>query len=305
MTGASGFLGGHLVKALLKKNVEVTAVVRDAGKLTGIKNGLLCVVEADLADYAVLDKKVLAGSYDAFYHFAWAGTSGEARADAALQLFNVKSACEAVGAAKRLGCRRFVNAGSLMEYEAAECMRAPGLKPDGNYLYRSAKLAAHYMAKAEAGRTGLPFVNLIISNVYGEGELSARLISATLRKLVKGERVSFTAGAQLYDFIYMEDALEAFYQAGENGKPYCDYYIGSGQIRPLREYIEELYGCLPAGQKPWFGDVPYDGVRLSYCEFDREALARDTGFVCRVPFEEGIRRTYAWMKEAVDAGISI
>lgn len=320
VTGASGFLGKSLVRALLKRNIEVTAVVRNIDKLSDIdsvqSSCITCrstaamqgeemkqirIVKAELSDYHRLDEQIPDGSYDVFYHFAWAGTSGKEREDTALQLANVKAACAAVGAAKRLGCRKFVNAGSLMEYEVMQCMQMQGNVPDGNYMYRSAKLAAHYMAKTEAARTGMPFINMIISNVYGEGEISARFISSVLQKLIKGETVSYTAGTQLYDFIHIEDAAEACYWVGENGRDYCDYYIGSGQIRPLREYIEELYACLPVHQKPIFGAIPYDGVRLSYMEFDKDALLRDTGFRCRVTFKEGIQRTYQWLKEDVHA----
>lgn len=303
ITGATGFLGKNLLCTLLKRNIEVTAVVRDAYKLSGIQNGLLCIVEADLADYAVLDKRIPEGDYDAFYHFAWNGTSGNQREDYQIQVHNIQAVCEAVAAAKNVGCKRFINAGSLMEYESMKLMEHAGQRPQGNYLYRSAKLAAHYMAKAEAGRIGLPFINLIISNVYGEGEVSARLISITLQKLIGHENVSYTAGNQLYDFIHIEDASEAFYQVGKRGKPFCDYYIGSGQIRPLREYIEEIFACLPTGQKPIFGDYPFDGVRLSYEEFDKNALYRDTGFRCKIPFSEGIQRTYMWMEERYGAGL--
>lgn len=323
ITGATGFLGKNLVYTLLERNVEVTVVVRDIGRLPDLYSTFpscaacrlgehvdlqamesgyfpskqLRIIKAELSDYHMLDRHIPVGCYDVFYHFAWAGTSGKEREDALLQLANVKAVCAAVGAAKRLGCQKFVNAGSLMEYEAMKCMQEQGIVPGGNYMYRSAKLAAHYMAKAEAGRIGMPFINMIISNVYGEGEVSVRLISSVLQKLIKGENVSYTAGTQLYDFIHIADAAEAFYQVGENGRHYCDYYIGSGQIRPLREYIEELYACLPVRQTPVFGDVPHDGVQLSYKEFDKEALFRDTGFQCRVSFKEGIKRTYGWLKE--------
>lgn len=297
ITGATGFLGKNLLCTLLKRNIEVTAIVRNAYKLSDIQNGLLCIVEADLADYGALDKRIPAGDYDIFYHFAWNGTSGNEREDYRIQVHNIRAACEAVAAAKNVGCKRFINAGSLMEYESMKLMEHASWRPQGNYLYRFAKLAAHYMAKAEAGRIGLPFINMIISNVYGEGEISARLISSTLQKLIRHENVSYTAGAQLYDFIHIEDASEAFYQVGERGKPFCDYYIGSGQIRPLREYIEEIYACLPIDQKPIFGDYPFDGVQLFYEEFDKNALYRDTGFRCKIPFSEGIQRAYMWMEK--------
>ncbi len=300
ITGASGFLGKKLTEALTQRQIQVTAVVRDAGKLAEMKMDHLYIVEADLKDYCILDQRIPAGDYDAFYHFAWAATSGPNRENYEVQMLNVQAACAAVAAAAKIGCERFINAGSLMEYESQKLMEQPGRQPVGNYLYRSAKLAAHYMAKAEAGRRDLAFMNMIISNTYGEGEISNRLISMVLQKLISGQKVSYTDGKQLYDFIHLDDAVEAFCRVGECGQAFHDYYIGSGQVRPLREYIEELYSCIPVECQPEFGGIAYDGLSLSYEEFDKEALYKDTGFRCSIPFSEGIRRAYAWMREYME-----
>lgn len=297
ITGASGFLGKNFVLKALEKGTEVFAVVRDVGKLADIADQeRLHTIPLDLEYISELPKVLSLKGFDAFYHFAWSGTAGREREDYRLQIRNAQAACEAVCAAKELKCEKFINAGSLMEYESIKFMEQPGQKPVGNYIYRSAKLAAHYIAKAEAGRLELPFVNLIISNVYGRGEVSGRFISATLQKILKDEKMDFTAGTQLYDFIYITDAAEAFYLVGKYGKPYMDYYIGSNEIRPLREYIERLFECLLIQKKPVFGNVSFDGKSLSYNEFERGCLERDAGFCCKVSFEEGIRETYEWLK---------
>lgn len=305
ITGTSGFLGRNLACALLERDVRVIAVVRDAGSLTDIKCSGLEIIEADIRDYAMLGSLIPAGDYDVFYHFAWAGTSGTERENCQIQLCNIKAACDAVTAARQAGCRKFVNAGSLMEYESIEMMNSGGRKPDGNYLYRSAKLAAHYMAETEAAKAGLPFVNMIISNVYGAGEISERLISSTQQKLLRDEAVSFTAGNQPYDFIYIDDAAEAFYQTGRHGRAFHNYYIGSGQIRPLREYMIELHACLARKQKPEFGAVSHDGISLDYSKFDMDALKRETGFRCRVSFSEGIQKAYKWMGKRHGTGMEL
>lgn len=299
VTGAGGFLGKSLVQNLIKKGIEVFAVVRNLDKVEKelCKNTLLHILELDLIHIEELPQRIGETNFDVFYHFAWAGTSGLAREDYELQLWNVQMACRAVDIAKKLECKKFIHAGSLMEYESIKYMQAPGKRPVGNYLYRSAKLAAHYMAKAEAGKLGLPFINLIISNVYGRGEKSGRFINTTLRKILLEEETKFTSGTQLYDFINIKDAAEAFYNVGEYGKDYEDYYIGSNQIKPLRQYVEEIFECLPTEQKPVFGEVPFDGVSLTYNEFDRKTLERDTGFQCRISFQDGILDTYRWLEE--------
>lgn len=298
VTGASGFLGKSFVRKALGDGTEVYAVVKDITKLKDIENHhLLHVLQLDLEQISTLPQLIKMEGFDAFYHFAWAGTSGIGREDYGLQIKNIKMACKAVDAACKMKCEKFINAGSLMEYESMKFMERPGEIPAGNYIYRSAKLAARYLAKAEAGRAGIPFVNLIISNIYGKGEVSGRLISATLQKIMKGEKATFTAGTQLYDFIYITDALEAFYLVGQYGKPYTDYYIGSNQIKPLREYIQEIFACLPTEETPVFGEILYDGGSLGFDEFERDNLKRDTGFCCRTSFQEGIKETFEWLRE--------
>lgn len=298
ITGATGFLGKNLTQKILEEQIEVYAIVRNKERIekTLLMSPLLHVIELDMSEILKLPRLLQEREFEAFFHFAWEGTSGSAREDYSLQTKNILAACNAVHVAKELNCQKFINAGSLMEYESKKLMEFEAIQPVGNYIYRSSKLAAHYIAKSEAGRIGLPFINLIISNVYGIGELSGRFISSTLQKLAKGESVSFTAGTQLYDFIYLTDATEAFFHAGLHGKAYTDYYIGSGLVQPLRNYITELYSALNLTEKPQFGTVPYDGISLTYQEFDMSALKRDTGFQCSTGFTEGIQKTYQWIQ---------
>ena len=213
ITGASGFLGKKFVEYMLDKNIEVVAVVRNKNKLSDISSDLLKVIELDIKDVSKLIEVAhlmdISDIYntDAFYHFAWEGTSGSLREDYEVQLNNVKLTCDVVRVAYELGCKKFINAGSLMEYESMKLMETREEKPVGNYLYRSAKLSAHYMAKAEAGRLGIPFINMIISNVYGEGEVSNRFICSTLKKIINDEDIAFTSGEQMYDFIHIGETL--------------------------------------------------------------------------------------------------
>lgn len=302
ITGITGFLGEALVEKLLERGINITIVFRNPEKVSEklLLNELVHpIMIHDIGQILKLPKTIRDRDFDVFYHFAWEGTSGEKREDYEVQIKNIKATCEAVKVAKELDCKKFVNAGSLMEYESIKCMKVSEKQPAGNYLYRSAKLAAHYMAKAEAGKLDIPFINMIISNVYGRGEWSERFINMTLRKIIMGDKISFTSGTQLYDFIHIKDAVEAFYLIGEYGQAYKDYYIGSNDVRSLRKYIEELFECLPVEIEPEFGEIPYDGISLSYEEFNRENLKKDTGFQCKVSFQEGILDTYRWLEEII------
>ena len=122
-------------------------------------------------------------------------------------------------------------------------------------------------------------------------------MNTTIRKLQNGDYCTFSPGEQLYDFIYVNDAARAFYELGENALPGRSYYVGSGEIRQLRYYLETIRDVVAPGTEIGLGAIPFDGVSLTYKELDTDALRKDTGFVPAVGFEEGIRRTDLWIRE--------
>ena len=297
ITGATGFVGDWLVKELLKQNDEVTVIVRDKKRLKTEWNTSVKVVEASLDQIATLDISDFKNEkVDIFFHFAWAGTSGNERGDVKLQLKNVEATCNAVELATRLGCKRFVNAGSIMEYEAMQNISLDGAKPGMGNIYSIAKMTADFMAKAVATKEEIEFINVIISNIYGAGERSARFLNTTLRKMLKGESIAMTHGNQPYDFIYVTDAVKAIVLSAKKGEANSTYYIGNTKQQPLRKYILQMKAVLESESEILFGKVPLTGIMLTYKEFDTKKLER-MGFIPEVSFEEGIIRTRDWILE--------
>lgn len=296
VTGATGFVGQWLVRELCANNYDVTVIVRDLKKVPDQwKNGIEIVYSA-MENYKDIQKTdFLHDSYDIFFHFAWAGTSGQSRSDYDLQLKNVYAACEVLKLAKRLSCRRFVNAGSLMEYDVMEYLPRDGVEPTAGYIYGIAKLTADFMLKTLAVQEGMEYVNVIISNIYGVGEKSARFLNQLLRKLMSDQRIALTSGVQLYDFIYVTDAVKGIICAAQKGENNSVYYIGNRKPQPLKNYILQAKEILKSNAELAFGEVPFNGVMLTYQEFDTEKLF-DMGFEIEVPFEKGILMTSEWIK---------
>lgn len=298
VTGASGFVGKALVKQLSINGYEVVAIIRDKNKSAEFNdlNNVSAVI-CNLSDISNLKNLIEKAAYSYFFHLAWEGTSGSEREDYYKQLQNVAYTCDTVKAANDLGCKRFIYAGSLMEYESIKYIPMSGSIPVKNYIYRTAKLTAHYMSKSLAVDLGIDFVIGTISNAYGEGEISARLINSTIRKLLNNEKISFTSGEQLYDFIYITDVAKAFIAIAEKGRAYGNYYIGNRAQRKLKDYLIDIKDCIDEDIKLGLGKIPFDGVSLDYTEFDTESLYEDTNFKCEVDFKEGVRRTIKWIKQ--------
>ncbi len=297
VTGASGFIGRALTKELLSHGVEVIALVPKGDKSKLPASELIKAVPMELSVVRASLPLIPEDNYDIFYHFAWAGSAGAARADTVLQLNNVQWTIDCLRLAKEIGCKRFVCAGSIMEHETMAAAYTQGNKPGLGYIYGGAKLTAHVMCMSVAADIGIELVWPEITNAYGPGELSPRMVNSTIRKCISGETPQFTAGTQNYDFVYIEDVARAFYLIGEKGKPFHEYLIGSSTARPLKEFLLEMKASIAPELDFVFGEIPFTGINLPLSKFDCSKTEADTGFRAEVSFAEGTRRTMEWLKE--------
>ncbi len=295
VTGANGFIGKTLVRALLANEYEVVALdIRFDEELES--NPSVTCVDVLGKEVAALKENIPEAEYDCFFHLAWVGTSGPARADYEVQLNNVKLACDYILLCKEIGCRRVVYASSINEMETYEYLQSDDIQPAGGYIYGTGKLAAHLMGETVACLNGVEFVPVIITNIYGVGEKSARMIYTSINKLVHKEHCSFTAGYQTYDFIYITDAINSIIAVAEKGKAFNRYYIGSGEPKPLREFLIEMKNIVDPEAEIGLGDVPFKGVDISYSQFDLKKVEEDTGYKNQIPFAEGIRMTAEYIR---------
>lgn len=292
ITGAGGFLGSALVAELVSHGVEVLAVCPRRGSWAESRLIRHAALSLDQMDRLSADTY---GEWDVFYHLAWVGTAGERRKDIRLQFQSTVCAAEAVRAAKALGCHTFIGAGSIMEREALVTLAEPAAAPPPSQIYAAAKLAAHQICEAVAAEEDLRFIWPIITNLYGEGERSTRFLVDTLHRMLKKEPLQFTAATQNYDFLYITDGAAAFRLLGERGQPRRPYVVGSGEARPLREYLMEMRRA--AGYEPplQLSAAPFEGISLPLSAFDTRCLLEDTGFAPAVPFPRGVDRTLRWL----------
>lgn len=295
VTGANGFIGKMLTNALVEREYKVVALdVRfDEEMLNNIS--VICVnVEGQTIDNlkeAIPDRK-----YDCFFHLAWIGTSGAARADYKVQLNNVKLACDYIQLCKKVGCKRVVYASSINEMETYEYLQSDNIEPTGGYIYGAGKLAAHLMGETVAKMNEVEFIPVIMTNIYGVGEKSERMIYTSINKLIKKEHCSFTDGYQIYDFIYITDAINSIIEVSEKGRAFNRYYIGSGEPKPLREFLIEMKDIVDSEAKIGLGDLPFKGCDISYSQFELKKVEKDTGYRNKVSFEKGIKMTADYIR---------
>lgn len=304
ITGPTGAIGIALIQECVSRGVEVVAVVRPGSRR---KKNIPChdlvqLVECDLNQLMHLAElpEVTQRLCDTFYHLGWDGTFGNSRNNMQGQLLNIQYTLDAVNVAKKLGCKRFVGAGSQAEYGRTEQKlnaEVPTFPENG---YGIAKLCAGQMSRILCEQEGLEHIWTRILSIYGPYDGMNTMVMSIIRTLLKGEKPSTTKGEQQWDYLYAKDAGYAMYLLGEkgvNGKTYC---IGSGKTRQLKEYIiairdyiEQMKHVeLPLG----IGELPYADRQVMHLCADITELEKDTGFAARYEFEQGIAETIEWVK---------
>ena len=296
VTGANGFVGSALVKRLLAANYEVVAIDIGFNPSRLEEHPSLRLLPLSIADISSLKTTLPEGDYDVFFHFAWLGSAGPMRSDEKIQTQNALWTVDCLRAAASIGCKKFVCAGSIMEFEVHEAMYAQGSKPGTPYIYGVGKVLAHELSKPIANELGIDLIWAYITNAYGVGEKSPRFINTTLRKIIKNEPLEFTSGFQNYDFVYIDDVAEAFFLLGEKGLANKGYIIGSGHAKPLREFILEMTEANAPDNPPHFGDIPFTGINVPLETFDITPIREDCGFAPKVSFGEGTKRTLEWLR---------
>lgn len=294
VTGANGFIGSALVKKLLCNGVNVVAVDFTFAEsiIPDCKQAKKLAV--DLDDIEKLKTEIPVGEYDAMYHLAWDGVNGPNKADPMVQIKNIQLGINCAQLCKYLGVKKLLCAGTIAEQVVHSLQMLS--RTNGSMMYGVAKHCAHLLLEDYCKNICLQFVWMQFSNIYGVGNKTGNLVSYTLGELLKGNDATFGPAEQAYDFIYVDDLLEAVYRLGASETNKTCYYIGSGSPRILKEYLIEIGDIVSMQDKIGIGLRPDDGIKYDFSMFDTTPLKEAIGKYVSTSFEEGVMRTLKWLQ---------
>ena len=293
VTGATGFLGSNMIEELVKNEVKVYAVARhDSPRIRRLENMCTEVVLCDMDQYEKLpwlleEKKV---DIDICYHFAWRGVYGEELFSEDAQMQNQKDTVQLLKSCEQMGIKRIIVAGSIHEIEGdIDCAKDGPIENRG-VIYKAIKQSTHRICRTLASQYGICLIWPLITNTYGVGERSTRLIINTIRQLIDGISPELSSGEQLYDFVYISDLVKALYKLGWGGIDQKHYMIGSGRVQPLKDYMMIVQSIVNPIVQLSFG-VKKTATFIPRRLFDYDNLRNDIDWEPFVSFEEGIEKT--------------
>jgi nucleoside-diphosphate-sugar epimerase len=293
VTGASGFIGSQVVRLLARAETEVYAVVRagrDHAQLA--RNVRIVEVGADLSTVDALTSIASIGA-DTCIHCAWLTTPGEYLGSP----LNTALQSATIALAERLaagGCRRFVGVGTCFEYDIGDEILSEETPLAPAHPYSTAK-AATYRALLALGRaTSMQVAWARLFYVYGPGEHPRRLIASVVRDLLRGHEARCTEGAQVRDFLHVEDvaaALCAIARAELVGA----VNVASGEPVTVATIAKRIAAILDCSERLRLGALPYAAGDPMFVLGDNRRL-RSTGWSARWSLDDGLADAVRWWR---------
>lgn len=307
ISGATGFIGSRLVRLLLKNNIEVLALGKrdrkDVNPLRFPEDSRLTYLKLDMAEISNLPQILKSIGWDptdsVFYHFAWGGKNGLSDLIVEDQYENVIWTINAFMVADKMKCSKFIHVGTMEEAFAAPYLELDYHKEkhyNRHVIYAQAKKATRDFLKALANTMQTELIIATKSHVIGPNDSRDSFLLVVLQKIINGEKIEMTSGEQRFDAIFVTDCVKAFKIIGEKGIKNREYWIGSGNPRRLREYIERIASLYPPKEPIEFGKLSYSDVMLEEEVFSPKLLNEELDFKCETSFETAIKSLYKWLK---------
>lgn len=308
ITGATGFIGSHLVKLLLEKNMEVLALGRkdwieiDRNRLQVHEN--LTYLKLEMSGIESLPEKIhkikwVPQEDCVFYNFAWWGKTALSDLEIGAQMENVTWTSNALIAAKKIGCTKFVHVGTMEEaftQKYLELDYCNNSEYNRHVIYSVAKMVSRNMLKLLSAEYKIDLIIATNSHVMGPFDDKDSFLQVTLQKLINGDDLIFSTGEQYFDVISVSDCALAYKLIGSKGESGEEYWVGSGEARPLKEYVKIMAKLYPSGKELKFGEFSYNDISLKKDDFDIYNLIEDTSFEPVKSYEETVRELYSWLK---------
>jgi len=318
VTGATGFTGGHLARALGARGLVVRALVRAPERARALAEAGIELAAGDLRDSASLRAAVR--DVEVVYHVAAlyreAGLpEREYFAVNAVAVGMIVEAAAAAGATRVVHCSTVGVHGDVERPPADE--DAP-LRPGD--VYQRSKVEGEAVARAAAVRTGIEVVIARPTGIYGPGD---RRLLKLFRGVARRRFLLLGRGDVFYHLTYIDDLVEGFRRCGETpGVGGRTYILAGGEVTTLAELIQVIAGeagvppprlrlpvwpfwvagalcevaCAPLGIAPPLYRRRVDFFTKSRA-FDIGRARREIGFAPQVDVRDGIRRTLAWYRE--------
>jgi UDP-glucose 4-epimerase len=302
VTGGAGFIGSHLVRALLARGAgRVTVIdslrygdVANLGEQKGVR-----LIEHEIGFDPPGELEGAISGADYLFHLAAEKHNQSKDSPARVLASNVSGTLTLYEAAVRAGVKKVVFTSSLYAYgrmNGGAFVETERCEP--RTIYGISKLTGEHLLAYTSQTSGVPYVVLRYLFVYGPKQFAGMgyksVIMRSFERLLAGKApVVFGDGAQSLDYVYVDDAVEATILAMEKDISGEVLNVASGLPTSVRDLMAKIIAVSGRAITPDSG--PADWTAGTERFGNPEKTARVLGWRATTPLEEGLRRTYEWL----------
>jgi len=302
VTGGTGFIGVHLLRALCASGLRPSALTRKRETLKSLADDLKEQVrwtELDLRDGEAVQHFIQAERPDVIFHLA--GTRGRGSQEESARLcaeLNVRATANVLEAAKSAGVRRVILVGSADEYgrQAGPLKESLDLQPTS--VYGDSKAEATLLARKMFEEEAVPVVILRPFTVYGPQQPREMFVAEAVECAVSGMPFKMSEGTQKRDLIFVDDVIGALLAAASAQQLEGEVInIGSGEAESLRD-VAQLIWDISGSRAPLLIGARTATEQETHDTWADITLAQQIlDWEPRVTLEEGLRATIDWQRE--------
>ncbi len=291
ITGATSFIGKSLVRRLSLNGHDCTLIVRPGRSHGGEALPEGHWIEMDMSAYGHMHEYT--GDVDCVVNLAWPGTRGRDRMDAAMQEAGYRYTMDVVRSYAKGGCGLIVTAGSQAEYGVRNGVihETDELIPNTEYGKYKAALFSDAFDICE--KRNITLIEPRFFSLYGPGDYEETMIIDILKKMLLNARCDLTLGIQKWDYLYVDDAVEALVLLIEGKGSSGAYNFASGDVRQLRNYIDEMKQITGSRSELNYGAIQYPETGMVSFVADISKLKNTVKWEAKTSFEKGVRTVLA------------
>ncbi len=299
VTGATGFIGAHVVHDLIRHEHSVAILARSGANCWRIRDVLSLVthVAGDLLDLHAARPLIARFAPDTIIHLAWFGVASRHRNDPRQVTDNLNGTAALLDIAAAVGVKRWVGLGSQEEYGVCDGPIDEQTPPRPATLYGATKLCAAMLTRQVCAGAGMGSAWLRLFAPYGPMDNSERLVPYVILSFLEGRSPALTSGEQRWDYLYAADAATAIRLVAESPTVDGVFNLASGEIHTIRAIIEQIRDLIDPALPLRFGEIPHRPDQSRYLQPDVGPLTTAIRWSRSVTLPDGLERTVAWYRQ--------
>jgi len=289
ITGATGFLGSHLLPALIEKGYDIIVLKRSFSNTWRIQNVISQIESYDIDKIdikKIFDENEIGG----IIHLATA--YGKKSDNDIIEMF--KANIELPAKLLDLGCKYggifFINTHTFWNSQYS--------------LYSAMKNSFIEIAKYFSANFKVKFINMKLEHMYGEKDGYSKFIPFVINNILEGKEIRVTKGEQKRDFIYVNDVVDAYLKvlvSLENiSDEIIEFEIGTGESISLKSFVSKTERIIGKRANIKWGAIPYNKNEIFDSKANIEKAKNILGWIPNYNVNSGLKRTISWYKKSMN-----